>query len=186
MGPCTAVHIVRSEPWWTGVEDSAQRSSTVLPFSRAGVAGKCHLNDDGVTGQPQLLPGCLWLLEPAGALDALVLLCVQVLGNVFFPLSSCLCFPLPWYFSLPIQSTYQFCSQTLPSQCCPLHAQLMLVCQDALPQVFSRWGDVIPLYQRLTTHLCLFKVFSPAGNRPFKNAFMLVLKCVDSRTPYIM
>lgn len=71
----------------------------------------------------------------------------------FFP------FSCPGNFSLPTLSTYQFCSQTLPSQCFPLHAQPMLACQDTLPQVLSRWGDAILLSQRPTTHLCIFKVF---------------------------
>ena len=94
MGPWTAVHITcpRSWHWWSlshGVENSAWWSCASFQ--------QCLAGGDVLSLWPwRHSPGCLWSLEAAPTLDALVLLPAQVLRTICF-----LHLPSPFFFSLP-------------------------------------------------------------------------------------
>lgn len=92
-------------------------------------------------------------------------------------LSSPLFFSFSGSFSLPLPSTYQFCSQTPLSQCFSLHAQL----NADLPR-YSHIGAVIKV-RRYAVHLDMLKAWKSCNELTFSNMFIPVFKRSDPRNP---
>lgn len=151
------------------------------------MGGKCHLCHHRDTRQPQLWPGCLWLLEAARALDALVLLPVPVLRNVCFPSLSSLSFSLPCDILCPrpVHLPVLLPEPSRPEfpTAHPADAGLLRYSSIGAVEV-ARYHPPVPETHRAPVRIQGLR--SPAGNRPFQNVFMLVLKLIDSGTLYLL